>query len=64
MSMMGQSESIRSMSSRLVSGRGSKNTGWKPSSVSISVAELASTASSSPRPCALDHLCYYAVLFT
>mmetsp|Transcript_11543 Transcript_11543/g.24166 ORF Transcript_11543/g.24166 Transcript_11543/m.24166 type:complete len:427 (-) Transcript_11543:1073-2353(-) len=50
-SMRGQMLGISSMGLRLRSGRGSKNTGWKPSSVSMSVAELDSTSSSwSPMP--------------
>ena len=52
-SVVGAKLSISSTSARLRSGRGSKNTGWKPSSVSCSPAELASTASSSsPMLCA------------
>jgi hypothetical protein len=52
MSVMGMSEAISSMSSRLRSGRGSKNTGWKPSSVCTRLALLLSTSSSSsPVPC-------------
>ena len=52
MSMMGLRFSTSSTSLRLTSSRGSKNTGWNPSSVSFRVAELVSTASSpSPMPC-------------
>ena len=52
MSMMGLRFSTSSTSLRFTSNRGSKKTGWNPSSVSFRVAELVSTASSpSPMPC-------------
>lgn len=51
MSMMGDRDSISSMGVRFLSGRGSKNTGWYPSSVATVVALVDSTSSSSPMPC-------------
>lgn len=51
MSVMGHKLSISSMSTRFFRGRGSKKTGWKPSSVSCSPVELDSIESSSPMPC-------------
>ena len=59
MSVMGQRLSISSMTTRFLSGRGSKKTGWKPSSVSCSPVELDSTALSSPIPCShQNHTCH------
>mmetsp|Transcript_12183 Transcript_12183/g.38582 ORF Transcript_12183/g.38582 Transcript_12183/m.38582 type:complete len:257 (-) Transcript_12183:709-1479(-) len=47
MSVIGLRDSMSSSLSRFLSPRGLKNTGWKPSSVSMSVAEEVSTSSSS-----------------
>ena len=52
MSVMGHREGMLSVSCRLSSGRGSKNTGRYPASLSAIVAELLTTDSaSSPMPC-------------